>query len=266
MVYSKLNDNDTYIIDGFPLSWYNNFQNENSYGQSPFIVPSYGGFVPLPMSRETDFNIDNNTINATLKLNPDNNKEVSAVYNSILLYEDDNIICLGENNEASYNYDTNEASTEFNGEWFMLPDGQFLTTYILSNNNNITIYGIPVYINNNESTIKIQETKNNNGTKSYKLLGVWDALVNSTYAGRGYLPLNPGTTIIPIYDAYNQDSKKFTTECGQEYTIRSDFDFLLGKLPDGNYSYSFNLNAANGLNYLLDLQDFEVKNNNLVSK
>ena len=136
----------------------------------------------------------------------------------------------------------------------------------MSNNNNITIYGIPVYINNNESTIKIQETKNNNGTKSYKLLGVWDALVNSTYAGRGYLPLNPGTTIIPIYDAYNQDSKKFTTECGQEYTIRSDFDFLLGKLPDGNYSYSFNLNASNGLNYLLDLQDFEVKNNNLVSK
>lgn len=51
-----------------------------------------------------------------------------------------------------------------------------------------------------------------------------------------------------------------------EYTIRSNFNFLLGKLPDGNYSYSFNLNAANGLNYLLDLQDFEVKNNNLVSK
>ena len=71
---------------------------------------------------------------------------------------------------------------------------------------------------------------------------------------------------MPIYDVYNVKTKKFSIEYGQEYTIRSDFDFLLGKLPDGNYSYSFNLIAANGLNYLLDLQDFEVKDNNLVSK
>ena len=140
----------------------------------------------------------------------------------------------------------------------MLPDGQYLTTYIISEENDATIYGIPVYIEDTESTIRIEETKNYDGSYSYTVLGVWDATNNSGHAGRGYLPLTPGTTIIPIYDTYNVKDNKYETEYGEEYTIRSNFDFMLGKLSDGKYSYSFNIQAANGYNYLVDLKDFTV--------
>lgn len=259
-VYSKLQDNDDYQISGFPLCWYDNFKNDNNYGASTFVVPSYGGFMPLPMFKNTDFNINNNTINAKIDLNIENLNEIANVYNSLLLHTEDSIICLGENNKLTYNTESNEASTSFTGEWFMLPDGQYLTTYIISEENDATIYGIPVYIEDTESTIRIEETKNYDGSYSYTVLGVWDATNTSGHAGRGYLPLTLGTTIIPIYDTYNVKDNKYETEYGEEYTIRSNFDFMLGKLSDGKYSYSFNIQAANGYNYLVDLKDFTVTN------
>lgn len=260
-VYHLLMDCMDYQVSGFPRRWYDNFQNDNNIGYSGFVIPSYGGFMPLPMFRNTDFNISNNKINAKIDLNIENTNEISKVYNSLLVYEDDTLICLGENNKLTYNAALKEASTSFTGEWFMLPDGQYLTTYILSEENNVTTYGIPVYIEDTESTIRIEEVKNYDGSYTYNLLGVWDATSNSKHAGRGYLPLTAGTTIIPIYDVYNTTDKKYETECGQEYTLRSDFDFLLGELSDGKYSYSFNIQAANGYNYLVDLKDFTVSNN-----
>ena len=98
------------------------------------------------------------------------------------------------------------------------------------------------------------------------------SLINKLYffekwVGNGlYLNWLNSTTYNSGSWIFNEKTKKFSTEYGQEYTIRSDFDFLLGKLPNGEYSYSFNIVAANGINYLLDLKNFEVKNNNLVSK
>ena len=90
----------------------------------------------------------------------------------------------------------------------------------------------------------------------YTCLGVWDATHRSNYSPRGYLPLNSGTKITPIYDIYKEDTDNFETEYGEEYTISSDFDFLFGKLPEGEYSYAYSLQCINGENVYSGLKTF----------
>ena len=137
----------------------------------------------------------------------------------------------------------------------MLPDGQLLTTYIKEELGSV-IYEIPVVINDIEMTIKIEE-KEKDGKKEYELLGVWDATSQSNYEPRGYIPLEPGTVVTPIYDVYDPESDKYESEYGEEYTISSDFDFLFGKLNDSEYSYAFAIEGINGATSYSNLVEYE---------
>jgi hypothetical protein len=108
---------------------------------------------------------------------------------------------------------------------WILPDGQDLTAYVDFSLGEM-IYSIPVVIKDIEMTIKIRE-KITNDKREYELLGVWDATINSDYEGRGNIPLEIGTVIIPIYDIYNEEKGIYESEYGQEYRITSEFDFLV---------------------------------------
>ena len=145
----------------------------------------------------------------------------------------------------------------------MMVNIQFLTTYVVSydKEKNTTIYSIPVMINDLESSIRIKEVKNGDSF-DYTCLGVWDATDNSGYAPRGYLPLNQGTVITPIYDVYKGDTDNYETTYGEEYTITSDFDFLFGKLPNGEYSYVYSVQCINGDTVYSSLKEFKVKEEN----
>ena len=115
-------------------------------------------------------------------------------------------------------------STKDNMNW-ILPDGQDLTAYVEYSLGEI-LYSIPVVIKDTEMTIKIRE-KMVNDKREYELLGVWDSTINSDYEGRGNIPLEIGTVIIPIYDIYNEEKGIYESEYGQEYRITSEFDFLV---------------------------------------
>ena len=67
----------------------------------------------------------------------------------------------------------------------------------------------------------------NNGTKTYVFLGVWDATYDSNYEGRGYMPLEKGSVVTPIYDVYDEESGEYDSEYGQEYIVESYEDFLI---------------------------------------
>ena len=83
---------------------------------------------------------------------------VKNVYNTIFTKMDNTLVCLGQNNKVSYNQATGEVKSNFNEEWFMLPDGQLLTAYIISQDDDSTIYSFPVMINDSESSIRVEET------------------------------------------------------------------------------------------------------------
>lgn len=248
-VYQTLTSNSEYASNGFPGNW-----------QSLYSVSSQyqGGYLPPHLMRSVEVKCDNNN-NLSAQVKEDDIKDIYTVYGSIFTKMGDSLVCLGSKNDVKYDSTTGEVTSKFNGEWFMLPDGQLLTTYIVSSNEKETIYAFPVMINDTESTIRVKET-NNNGQYSYTTLGVWDSNNSKNQAPRGYLPLNAGTTITPIYDVFDTEANEYASEYGEDYTVSSDFDFLFGKLNDGEYSFAYQLEKLNGVPSYTELKGFTVQN------
>lgn len=252
IVNNILVTNSDYYNSGFPSIWYENITNSQG--------PNQYGFYPRTI--DSDMKIERNDNVLSSQITKDNINKVKNVYNTIFTKMNNTLVCLGQNNKVSYNQTTGEVKSNFNEEWFMLPDGQLLTAYIISQNNTSTVYSFPVMINDSESSIRIEETTSKDGTVKYTTLGVWDSS-DSKYTNdkftRGYLPLKSGTAITPIYDVFDLDSDKYETEYGEEYIINGEFEFLFGKLEPGEYTYSYEVEKLDNTSIYSELKDFSTK-------
>ena len=220
-----------YASDGFDDAWFNNF---SIYSPIHEKKPTKNVY-----NIEFEDKLTNNKTKYSSTLKKDSLKYVEAVYSTIFAKNNEDLLCLGENVQVNYDNKNGKITSTFNKEWFMLPDGQLLTTYIISTDNTSTVYAFPVMINDTEVTIRVKETKKSNGDYDYQTLGIWDSNGSDNQGARGYIPLKSGTTITPIYDVFDTSADEYTSEYGEEYTLKSDFDFLFGKLNDGEYSISY---------------------------
>ena len=249
IVNNILATNSGYSNSGFPSIWYNNILNAQS--------PNKNGLNPVTINPDMKITRSNNVISSQIaKINLNT---VNAVYNTLFTNINGSFICLGQNNKLTYNKTTGGISSNFNEEWFMLPDGQLLTAYIISQDNESTTYSFPVMINDTESSIRVEETINNNGEANYTTLGVWDSSDNKYYGdhfARGYLPLYSGTSITPIYDVFDLDSDTFETEYGEEYIVNGQFEFLFGKLKPGEYYFAYEVEKINNVSTYSEIKDF----------
>lgn len=246
IMYNVLIQNKDYKDSTFPRKWYCNALNAKRKNPTDEILR-------VTPSR-------NLSLHNTIAIDSNYKDYIKNIYTNVYTQKDNMLICLGQNNKIDYNTDLGIATSNYDSTWFMLPDGQLLTTYITSSEDNCTIYSFPVMIDNVESSIRIEETLDYNGTPSYTLLGVWDT-PSSKYRkdnfARGYLPLKIGTTITPIYDIYNTKHECYESEYGEEYTITSDFDFILGTLPKAKYSYTYEIEHIDGTYNYTKLYDLK---------
>lgn len=252
IVNNILVTNSDYYNAGFPSIWYENITHSQGSDQYKFY----------PRTIDSDMKIERNNNVLSSEITKDNINKVKNVYNTIFTKMDNTLVCLGQNNKVSYNQTTGEVKSNFNEEWFMLPDGQLLTAYIISQDDDSTIYSFPVMINDSESSIRVEETTNKDGTIKYTTLGVWDSS-DSKYTSdkfaRGYLPLKSGTAITPIYDVFDLDSDKYETEYGEEYIVNGEFEFLFGKLEPGEYTYAYEVEKLDNTSSYSELKDFTTK-------
>ena len=66
---------------------------------------------------------------------------------------------------------------------------------------------------------------------------MWDGTFKSNHVPRGYIPLEIGTVIIPIYDVYNKNTDEYEIEYGEEYVVGLEFDFVYVKLENEGDSF-----------------------------
>lgn len=230
ITYTVLIKNKDYRESSFPRKWYCNILNvKRKPGTSIILDPDL---------------IKNKSIPKTFTITNEQKDIVNNVYTNIFTHTKDGLLCLGQNNKLHYNKFSSVVSSDFNNQWFMLPDGQLLATYIISKEENKTTYSLPVMINNEESSIRVEETLDTNGNISLDILGIWDTAnkknTKDSFA-RGYLPIKEKTTIEPIYDIYNPKDNSFDTCYGDEYTTTNNFDILFGTLPENKYLYSYEI-------------------------
>lgn len=228
-MYSKLAENGKYMSDGFVDNWNNNFSKDKGTRNNSFSKKNVIG----------DIKCADNQYTATIT--EDYRDKVNKVYDSVFVKMDKDTVCLGQSGESKYDNKTGEVTSDFNGQWLMLPDGQLLTTYIDEDFDEL-VYSIPVYINESEMYIKVKMI----GDSDYEVLGIWDGTANTVYAGRSYIELASGTTITPIYDVYNEEEGEYETEIGEDYTITGNGDFLFTQLKDDEYDFSFTVDSIYG--------------------
>ena len=228
-MYSKLAENGKYMSDGFVDNWNNNFSKDKGTRNNSFSKKNVIG----------DIKCADNQYTATIT--EDYRDKVNKVYDSVFVKMDKDTVCLGQSGESKYDNKTGEVTSDFNGQWLMLPDGQLLTTYIDEDFDEL-VYSIPVYINESEMYIKVKMI----GDSDYEVLGIWDGTANTVYAGRSYIELASGTTITPIYDVYNEEEGEYETETGEDYTIKGNGDFLFTQLKDDEYDFSFTVDRIYG--------------------
>ena len=182
-------------------------------------------------------------------------------YNAAYLDTDSGYIMLGEQTGVTIDEQTGIMHSEFNYEWVMLSDGQFVRTNVEKNPNQ-TIYNIPVYMDDENVSIRIEEKQENN-TKSLTVLGVYDTQANEKICN-----LEKGMIISPIYDIFDkknneeledpseQKKVKWDVEYGDEYEVKGSNDFIYGLLPEDKVTCSFALMKYNG-NIYYDVSNIE---------
>lgn len=182
-------------------------------------------------------------------------------YNAAYLDTDDGYIMLGEQTGVTIDNETGIMSSEFNYEWIMLSDGQFVRTDVEKNPDK-TIYNIPIYMDDENQCIKIEETTVNDN-KNITVLGVYDSKGLNKLSD-----LEKGMIITPIYDIYNIKTSEYedegpkkikipwNVEYGEEYTVKGTDDFLYGVLPRDKVTCSFALMKYNG-NIYYDVSNVE---------
>ena len=163
---------------------------------------------------------------------------------------------LGLNGDVNLDSETGVVTDNFNGNWFSLPDGQKLTVYILSEEDDYSSYTAPIDLNGEETNLVFTH---NYTDGSITVSGVWDGVDDTGMSDR-MKQLEAGDVITPIYTAYSTETKEGESRRGEAYTYKTDDKLRFEMLRDGDYVYSFVINDLYGDYYTTDVVFFSIAN------
>ena len=143
---------------------------------------------------------------------------------------DDSLLAMGESYNINANFETGEFSDGFDGKWLSLPNGQLLSTYVVSTESEDVIYTSPVYVNGKRTNLRIRQSGDNSIVE-----GTWDGISENNYAARGVTKLKNGDKIEVIYSL--DDSSEIKADA---YEWQDGDSITYGFLPSSSdYYYAF---------------------------
>lgn len=178
----------------------------------------------------------------------------ASVY--MLSEDEEDIIELGISVDILMDWKTGTFYDNFDGYWFALPDGQNLAVYMVSEGDGYDIYTSPVYLNDEETNLRITH---NYVTGEITIDGVWGGIDDYGMSDRELTQLSAGDEIIPIYYGYAIDSDDEYIYYGEAYTFDGEPEIYYSLLPDGEYFYGFYIDDVYGDFYTTDYVQFTVE-------
>ena len=173
----------------------------------------------------------------------------------------EDLIELGETVDVLADWESGFIADDFDGYWLALPDGQDLATYIVSWTEDCVVYSSPIYLNEEETFLRMRQFSD--GTVSVD--GTWSGISDSGAADRDVVPLHAGDVICPRYYAYEiEGDYEGYYYYGSDYTLGSDeLDIWYDFMEDGDYLYSFCINDIYGDYYMTDFEVFNIEDGEL---
>ncbi|MBQ1334130.1 MAG: Clostripain family protein [Clostridia bacterium] len=183
----------------------------------------------------------------------------SNVYGYVYELSEDgeDIIELGETYDIIIDWDNGYFCDDFDGYWMSLPDGQNLATYIVEVTDDAIFYTSPVFLNDEETNLRIRRSFDGDIT----IEGVWAGIDENGAAAREITELEEGDRIVPIYYSYNIETEEESYYYGGEYVFDGAPEIYYDRLLNADYLFSFWIDDIYGDYYLTDYVMFNVDNN-----
>ena len=173
----------------------------------------------------------------------------------------EDLIELGETVDVYADWDEAYFADDFDGYWLSLPDGQDLATYIVSYTDDAVVYSSPIYLNGEETFLRMRQSWDGTVTVD----GTWDGISEEGAAGRDVVALKAGDVIQPRYYAYEIDSDyEGYYYHGSDYELEEDvLDIWYDFMDDGDYLYCFCIYDIYGDYYMTDAEVFNIEDGSL---
>ncbi len=178
----------------------------------------------------------------------------AAVY--FLDAESEEMIEFGFTGEIWEDWDEGIFSDNFDGYWFCLPDGQFLSAYLFEECADYDIYISPILLNGEETYLRFTYDEEE---VEVQILDIWDGQDENGAVSRFTAELQEGDIIQPLYTAYDLNSDDSYDDYGEEYEYDGSTELYFETLPDGEYLYAFCINDIYGNNYQTDPVSFSIE-------
>lgn len=193
----------------------------------------------------------------TLELSPGSMDYLLTATFTLLMDEGEGILySLGEDDELEIDEESGIIRDAFAGMWTALPDGQLISLYLLEQSGEYNLYSAPVKLNGRETNLRILYDWDK---EAFRVIGGWDGLDENGASGKEIIKIMPGDSIVPLYEAYDEESGEYLgMEEGEAYAAQDGFTIEYMQLPAAGYYYSFTLTDLFGLETYTDFALFEV--------
>lgn len=174
--------------------------------------------------------------------------------------DDERYLEIGETYDLEADWDEGYFADAFDGYWLSLPDGQNLATYIVDVTDDYVIYSSPIFLNDEETNLRIRQTFDGKVTVE----GAWEGISENGASARNIVKIGTGDTVVPLYYSYDWDDEE-SVFYGEEYDVSSKLTVEYALLSEGEYFYSFCIDDIYGDYYETDPVVFYVDGNGEVS-
>lgn len=186
-----------------------------------------------------DFSLAAEDERFTVQIKKEDIEQVDQVYSVLGRYAENStskVLFLGMDSDVDFDENTGTIKDNFTGGWVTLGD-QFVSMFLEDENEDYSLYNIPVKLNGVEVDIKVLY---NYKTEKEEILGAWKGIDEKTgMADKNIIKIKKGDKIKPLYYSYDYNTDKDGNEEGMEFVVGDKFDLGFEELPTGNYLYGF---------------------------
>lgn len=162
---------------------------------------------------------------------------------------------MGESGQINYDYEEGIFTSQITGYWPSI-DGNFVFTRMLYQGEDYTVYSVPVLLNGEEYNLRVVY---DHDKQDYTVLGARKGLTDEGMPDKHLVHLQPGDVLTTIYlDRSLTGEGGFDHRAGANITVTEETMFYEAPLPDGRYSFLFEMTDARGKTAWSEMADFEL--------
>ena len=178
----------------------------------------------------------------SIQLNKTDLDHLASASGVLSVKEGDEVIRLGNLGQTTIDWSTGLVFSMFDGSWPMLEGHMVRAEFLYGDEEGNVRFVIPARVNG----LKMYLLGSRSADGKAELLGATQGYDENGFAIRGYIPLEAGMTLHPLFTAVSADGAEREYQ-GDEITVPAEgLTLVWSRIPSGSYQYCFGLTDLSG--------------------